>query len=98
MTEELRTESHEEPLGKLLDAELSYEVGKAVARLPPLQREAIVLFEYEELSLQEIASIVGADTGTVKSRLFRARAALRRSLAPYLKSEAELERFKKVYK
>ncbi|HEY0080799.1 MAG TPA: RNA polymerase sigma factor [Pyrinomonadaceae bacterium] len=98
LSEDLRTEAREEPLGLLLDAELSFEVSKAVGRLPPLQREAIVLFEYEELSLQEIAAIVGADTGTVKSRLFRARAALRKSLAPYLKSEAEIEKFKKVYK
>ena len=98
LTEELRTDAREEPLGKLLDAELSFEVARALARLPPLQREAIVLFEYEELSLQEIAAIVGADVGTVKSRLFRARAALRRSLAPYLKSEAEIEKLEKVYK
>lgn len=98
LAEELRLPAREEPLGKLLDAELSFEVRKAVSRLPQLQREAIVLFEYEELTLDEIASIVGADTGTVKSRLFRARAALRRSLAPYLKSETEIAPVEKVYK
>ena len=73
-----------EPLGLLLDAELSETVRRTVARLPPLQREALVLFEYEELSLAEIAEVVGADVNAVKARLFRARASLRKSLAPYL--------------
>ena len=70
------------PLSKLLDEELSAEVRKAVADLPVLQREALILFEYEELSLAEIAAIVGADVGAVKARLHRARAQLRRMLAP----------------
>jgi RNA polymerase sigma-70 factor (ECF subfamily) len=59
-------------------------VEQAIARLPPLQREALVLFEYEELGLSEIAAIVRADIGTVKSRLHRARQSLRRMLAPWL--------------
>ena len=48
-----------------------------------LQQEALVLFEYEGVTLEEIARIVGADVGTVKSRLHRARERLRRDLAPY---------------
>lgn len=70
------------PLGKLLDEELSAEVRKAVADLPALQREALILFEYEELSLAEIAAIVGADVGAVKARLYRAREQLRKTFAP----------------
>jgi len=58
-------------------------VAAAVAALPPFQQEALVLFEYAGSSLEEIAQIAGADVGTVKSRLHRARARLRRSLAPY---------------
>ena len=77
----------EGPLSRLLDEELSSEVRKAVAALPPLQREAVVLFEYEELTLAEIAAIVETDVGTVKSRLYRARERLRRTLAPYFKSQ-----------
>lgn len=79
----------QEPLEKLLAEELSQEVRKAIASLPTLQREAILLFEYEELSLSEIAAIVSADTGTVKARLHRARQNLKRLLAPYLNSHAE---------
>ena len=57
-------------------------VGQAVRSLPPLQREAVILAEYEELSLEEIARVVDAEIGTVKSRLHRARENLRRMLAP----------------
>jgi RNA polymerase sigma-70 factor (ECF subfamily) len=57
-------------------------VGRAVRALPPLQREVLILFEYEELALEEIARVVQSEVGTVKSRLHRARENLRRSLAP----------------
>ena len=63
--------------------EISSAVARAVAELPQLQREAVVLFEYEGFTLEEIASVVSADVGTVKSRLHRARERLRRSLAAY---------------
>jgi RNA polymerase sigma-70 factor (ECF subfamily) len=73
-----------EPLRRLLEGERSSAVQAAVAALPPLQREVLILFEYEGDSLAEIAQIVGADTGTVKARLHRARQGLRRTLAPLL--------------
>jgi RNA polymerase sigma factor (sigma-70 family) len=57
-------------------------VASAVRSLPPLQREVLILSEYEELSLEEIAQAVDAEVGTVKSRLHRARENLRRILAP----------------
>ena len=57
-------------------------VAAAVASLPHLQREVLILFEYEDLSLEEIARAVDAEVGTVKSRLYRARENLRRQLAP----------------
>ena len=90
LTEEPRGVAEvEEPLKQLLDEELSAKVRAAIASLPPLQREALILFEYEELSLSEIASIIGTDTGVVKSRLHRARQKLRQLLAPYLSSYAQ---------
>ena len=57
-------------------------VGRAVRALPPLQCEVVILVEYEGLTLAEVARAVGADVGTVKSRLHRARENLRRALAP----------------
>jgi RNA polymerase sigma-70 factor (ECF subfamily) len=70
-------------LDPMASAELTAVVQAAISGLPPLQREAIVLFEFEELSLEETAAVVGSDVGTIKSRLHRAREGLRRSLAPY---------------
>jgi len=70
---------------QVLDSELSSQVEQAIASLAPLQREALVLFEYEDLSLAEIAAVVGADVGTVKSRLFRARETMRQRLAKYFR-------------
>jgi RNA polymerase sigma-70 factor (ECF subfamily) len=65
-----------------LAGEVAESVARAVQSLPPLQREALVLFEYEDLSLEEIARTVDADVGAVKSRLNRARENLRHMLAP----------------
>ena len=52
----------------------------AMAELPPVFREVIVLREIEELSYREIADVIGAPVGTVMSRLSRARAELRTHL------------------
>jgi RNA polymerase sigma factor (sigma-70 family) len=62
--------------------EVAEAVALAVRSLPPLQREALVLAEYEGLRLEEIARAVAAEVGTVKARLHRARENLRRILAP----------------
>jgi RNA polymerase sigma-70 factor (ECF subfamily) len=60
--------------------------------LPPLQREALVLFEFEELPLADIADVVGADVGAVKARLHRARQRLKVVLAPYMNSSSSSKR------
>jgi RNA polymerase sigma-70 factor, ECF subfamily len=76
-----------DPLSDLLERELAAHVEAALAELPVAQREAVVLREYQELSYEEIAEVIGADTNVVKSRLYRARQALAKRLAPYLKQE-----------
>ena len=79
-----------EPLRRLLDEELAAQVSEAVFSLPPLQREALILFEYEGMSLSEVAEIAGTDVGAVKARLYRAREGLKRVLKPYMDSNQEL--------
>ncbi len=91
-SEQLTAAVSQEPLRLLLDAEVSEAVRKAIGELPPLQREALILFEYEELSLAEIAEVAGVDVGTVKSRLYRARERLRTDLAPFFKSVTTTEK------
>jgi RNA polymerase sigma-70 factor, ECF subfamily len=82
---EFRGPEKHEPAQRVLDDEVAAEVRRAIAGLPPLQREALVLFEYEDLSLAEIGAIVGADSNAVKARLFRARDKLRASLGRYFR-------------
>jgi RNA polymerase sigma-70 factor (ECF subfamily) len=90
VAEEPKESPRRGPLRKLLDEELATQVREAVFSLPPLQREALILFEYEGLSLSEVAEIAGTDTGAIKARLYRAREGLRRILRPYLESNQEL--------
>jgi RNA polymerase sigma-70 factor (ECF subfamily) len=66
-----------------LQQEQSQVIRQAISTLPLQQREALILFQYEELPLEEIAAVLGIETGAVKSRLHRARARLRRILTPY---------------
>jgi RNA polymerase sigma-70 factor (ECF subfamily) len=88
-SEELEeTEADLDPLEDLLSAERSEVVARAVLALPPFQREALILFEYEELSLDEIAAVAGIEAGAVKARLHRARETLRRRLAPLIAARA----------
>lgn len=61
---------------------ISMLISAAVQSLPLLQREAVLLFEYEGFTLEEIARTSNVDVGTVKSRLHRARERLRNVLAP----------------
>jgi RNA polymerase sigma-70 factor (ECF subfamily) len=85
LNEEPLAADRHEPIRRVLDDELAGEVERAIASLPPLQREALVLFEYEDLSLAEIAQVVGVDSGAVKARLFRARETLRVRLDRYFR-------------
>ena len=85
LTDEPGSADRHGPMALVLGDELAGEIEQAIASLSPLQREALVLFEYEDLSLAEIAAVVGADAGTVKGRLFRAREKLRARLDRYFR-------------
>jgi RNA polymerase sigma-70 factor (ECF subfamily) len=62
------------------DPEAVLWVRRALAGLDRMDREVLMLREYEQLSYDEIAGVIGVPTGTVRSRLFRARLALREKL------------------
>ncbi len=93
---EPRLSDRHQPIRQVLDDELTSEVRDAIADLPPLQREALVLFEYEELSLAEIGAVVGVDPNTVKARLFRARDKLRARLDRYFRIGRETATVKRA--
>jgi len=60
---------------------LGDDIVAALGDLPPEYRAAVVLSDIEGLSYEEIAATLGIKMGTVRSRLSRARAKLRESLA-----------------
>jgi len=66
---------------------LGDDIIAALGDLPPEYRAAVVLSDIEGLSYEEIAATLGIKMGTVRSRLSRARAKLRESLAHRAPSE-----------
>ena len=67
-------------------------VREAILQLSDEFREIIVLREYEDLSYQEIASILDCPAGTVMSRLGRARSKLRSLLSGTLRTPDRREK------
>ena len=62
------------------DPDASLWIRQALSRLDPQDREVLMLREYEQLSYQEIADLHAMPINTVRSRLFRARLALKEAL------------------
>ncbi len=71
-----------DPQQALERKELAAAVREGLESLPPAFRQALVLRDINGLSYDEIAQVTGLETGTVKSRIFRAR----RRLADRLRS------------
>ena len=69
------------PSEQLSDADLDHDVAAALAALAPEFRAAVVLCDIEGLSYDEIASVLDIKIGTVRSRIHRGRAQLRKALA-----------------
>jgi RNA polymerase sigma-70 factor (ECF subfamily) len=63
-------------------------IAASLGKLPENQREVLVLHDIEGFSYQEIAEIVGASIGTVRSRLHYGRLKLRELLEPYFSSHS----------
>jgi RNA polymerase sigma-70 factor (ECF subfamily) len=57
---------------------------KSNVDLPNELREAVVLFEYEDMSHEQIAAVAGCSRKAVETRLYRARAILREKLKQLL--------------
>ncbi len=69
------------PDAQVADGMLDDDIEIALAALPPEFRAAVVLCDIEGLSYDEIADVLGVKLGTVRSRIHRGRAMLRRALA-----------------
>ncbi len=72
------------PENHVLSEEITLTVQRAIDDLPEDLRTAIILRELEGMSYEEIANAMSCPVGTVRSRIFRAREAIDKSLKPLL--------------
>lgn len=79
----LRDDGAADPEHRFFASFVDEEVTRAVEQLPTEFREVVVLSDIEGLNYAEIAEIIGAPLGTVKSRLYRGRRLLQRALYEY---------------
>jgi RNA polymerase sigma-70 factor (ECF subfamily) len=75
------------PDATALTGELGEQVRAAIDRLPEPYRVVVLLRDVEELPMTEVMEATGLSEPALKSRLHRARLALREALLPYLKGE-----------
>lgn len=78
---ETMADGGETPKEALLAGERAGQVRQAVRALPEELREALILYEYENLSQQEIADVLKCTPKAVETRIYRARNLLRKSLS-----------------
>jgi RNA polymerase sigma-70 factor (ECF subfamily) len=74
----------ESPEASAVEVQRREVVVAAVRALPEHHRAVVVLYDFQGLSYEEIGRVLGVQVGTVKSRLNRARLALKELLAPHL--------------
>ncbi len=79
-----RTDGAPEPLADLLSLEFRRALDASVQKLPPDQRIVFDLKVHEEMRYEEIAQALDISTGTVMSRLFRARQKLKAMMKDYI--------------
>ncbi len=63
-------------------------VRRSIDQLPEIYRTVLLLRDIEEINTEETARLLGINANAVKTRLHRARQALRELLDPYMKGEA----------
>jgi RNA polymerase sigma-70 factor (ECF subfamily) len=74
----------ENPENSLFRDELNETVKRALDQLPEDLRAALTLREFEGMSYEDIATVMDCPVGTVRSRIFRAREAIDKEIAPLL--------------
>ncbi len=80
-------DSRWEPEKVALNQELARVVEQGIASMSEKLRSVLLLHDREDISYEEIASMLSLPVGTVKSRLFLARAHLQNVLSTYLHGE-----------
>ena len=83
--ESFSAEADDSPAGNVELEELKSQIAKAIDQLPTKQRAVFIMKRQEDLSLEEIAQILGRSVGTIKAHLSHATHKLMDLLEPYLK-------------
>lgn len=74
------------PENQLLRSEMKRVLHQAISELPDIYRSVVLLRDIEELTTEETAQVLDVGTDVVKTRLHRARLAVRKKLDTYLQS------------
>lgn len=80
-------ETRADPARRAEQSEVASQVWTALETLPPHHREVLVLCDLEERADSEVAELLGVPKGTIKSRLRRARLALRNQVPDLIDTE-----------
>ncbi len=86
LIERARRQSIEQPSHAMEQRERSQLVMAALGRIDPDFRAVLIMRDVEGFDYQQMADVLGLPLGTLKSRLFRARIALRDELMAYMKA------------
>jgi RNA polymerase sigma-70 factor, ECF subfamily len=89
LPQDLLPDSEDSPRLSAEEAELAAQLDKALESISGEHREVFILREIQGLSYEEIAEVAGCPVGTVMSRLYNARQALREKLEHWLPEERE---------
>lgn len=76
-------DEHESPFETAFQSEIRGQIESALREIPEVFRTVVILRDIEGFTYEEIAEILNANLGTVKSRLMRGRAHLKQQLAPF---------------
>jgi len=91
IAEEIGAAEHERPDAALSEAQVRSDFRRALAELPPEQRDVFVLYEESGLTLEEIGRITGVAMETAKSRLRYAVGKLRTALRQHRQLEPSVQ-------
>lgn len=79
----------DDPLESLSKREQTELLLKAIEQLPETYREALILSDYEGMTYDEIGKLTGTSLSTIRIRIFRAKARLRKVLLPIIGDDAD---------
>jgi RNA polymerase sigma-70 factor (ECF subfamily) len=89
---QLDTQSALDALGESIEEERARELWSAVNTLSPGERTAVLLFYRQDMSIADVAQVLGVTAGSVKTLLFRAREKLRKTIGDRVLLDPHTER------